>query len=221
MQSKPNTINHIYGVWPILRHKILLTPRRSYAELQQALQQAEKVTEHTLGELLALRQSQQLGNPSDTTDQQQMQQQHIQFMIKQVQRQGSGFAMLFVQLDNYQEISVNYGAATAKQVSELAMTRLAEAVRECDVVSQQADDKFLLLITNVSRIYDAVLVAEKLMQKLALLNGLCQPPLELSASIGISRCPEDGIDAELLMEKAAAAMLHAQSRGGNQFSLLR
>ncbi|KKO48296.1 hypothetical protein VT06_12215 [Arsukibacterium sp. MJ3] len=220
MQSKPNTINHIYGVWPILRHKILLTPRRSYAELQQALQQAEKVTEHTLGELLALRQSLQLGNPSDTTDQLQMQQ-RIQFMIKQVQRQGSGFATLSVQLDNYQEIYVNYGATTAKQVSELAMTRLAEAVRECDVISQQADDKFLLLITDVSRIYDAVLVAEKLMQKLALPNGLCQPPLELSASIGISRCPEDGIDAELLMERAAAAMLHAQSRGGNQFSLLR
>jgi GGDEF domain-containing protein len=28
-------------------------------------------------------------------------------------------------------------------------------------------------------------------------------------------------DASLLIERAAAAMLHAQHRGGNQFSLLR
>ena len=59
------------------------------------------------------------------------------------------------------------------------------------------------------------------MKKLALINGICQQPLSLAVSIGISRYPEDGTDAQVLTERAAAALLTAQHRGGNQFSLLR
>ncbi|KKO45120.1 hypothetical protein WG68_11840 [Arsukibacterium ikkense] len=220
MQSKPNGISHIYGVWPILHHKILLAPRRSYAQLEQALQRAEDLTERTLCEMLALRQSQQSAEHTDTPDKQHMRRQ-LQFMIKQAQRHSHGFALLFVQLDHYQNIGQRYGITVAKQVSELTLARMLAVVRECDSISQQADGQFLLLITDVSRIYDAVLVAEKLMQKLTLLNGICPEPLDITASIGISRFPEDGNDASLLIERAAAAMLHAQSRGGNQFSLLR
>ena len=220
MQSQPNTISHIYGVWPILRHNILLAPRPCYAQLKQALERAEALTERTLCELLALRQSQHSSDQSETSDKLQMQRQ-LQFMIKQAQRHSHGFALLFVELDHYQDIELHYGAAVAKQVSELTRARMLAVVRDCDSISQQADGQFLLLITDVSRIYDAVVVAEKLMQKLKLCSGICPEPLDITASIGISRFPEDGNDAMLLIERAAAAMLHAQSRGGNQFSLLR
>ncbi len=220
MQSKPNAINHIYGVWPILRHKILLAPRRSYAELQQALQRAEELTERTLCDMLALRQSQQLAEQSNTPDKLQMLRQ-LEFMIKQGQRHGKGFALLYVQLDHYPQFVQRYGVAVAKQVVELAQVRMLAVVRDCDSISQQADDQFLLLITDVGRIYDVVLVAEKLMQKLSLLHGICAEPLAITVSIGIGRYPEDGSNANLLIERAAAAMLRAQSRGGNQFSLVR
>lgn len=197
---------------------ILNLPRRSYAELQQALARAEKVTERTLCELLALRQEQQ-GNNTDIADKPQMQQQ-LRLLIKQTQRNGSGFAVLFVQLDHYQRVFQQHGAVLAKQLTELTLARLSDVLRECDIISQQADDQFLLLITDVKRIYDVVLVAEKLLQKLAVAHGLSLHPSALSVSIGISRCPQDGLDAGLLTERAAAAMLHAQHRGGNQFSLL-
>lgn len=200
--------------------KILTSPRRSYGELEQALQQAETVTERTLCELLALRESQQHVQNAETLDKRQLQHQ-LRFLIKQAQRHGSGFALMYVQLDHYQHIIDSCGLAIAQQVSELTLARLAALVRDCDTISRQADDQFLLLITDVSRIYDVVLVAEKLMQKLAMLNGLCQQPLGISCSIGVSRFPEDGSDSMLLIERAASAMRHAQSRGGNQFSLLR
>lgn len=217
MPDKLVAISRIHSVMP---HAplILNMPRRSYTELQLALARAEKVTERTLCELLALRQQQQ-GNNSDIPDKPQMQQQ-LRLLIKQTQRNGSGFAVLFVQLDHYQDVFQQHGAVVAKQLTELALSRLSDVLRECDIISQQADDQFLLLITDVKRIYDVVLVAEKLLQKLALANGLSLHHSALSASIGISRCPQDGVDARLLTERAAATMLHAQHRGGNQFSLL-
>ncbi|MEH8017352.1 GGDEF domain-containing protein [Rheinheimera muenzenbergensis] len=217
MQHKLSTISQVHAVGP-MPAKITTTPRRSYAELQQALVRAETTTERTLCEMLALRQS--LQENSDLANRSQIQQQ-LRSLIKQSQRNGSGFAVLFVQLDHYQDIYQQHGTRIAKQVCELTLARLASAVRTCDMVSQQADDQFLLLITDVKRVYDVVLVAEKLLQKLTQLDGLCQQPLVIEVSIGISRYPHDGTDATLLTERAAAAMLHAQHRGGNQFSLLR
>lgn len=218
MQPKNRPISHIYAVAPSVA-KITTLPRRSYAELQQALARAEAITERTLCQLLALQQNQQ----ADANDASGSLQVHHQLclLIKQAQRHNSGFAVLFVQLDHYQHIFQQYGAAKAKQVSELTLARLTALVRDCDIVSQLAGDQFLLLITDVKRIYDVVLVAEKLIQKLALLNGLCQQPLAIAVSIDISRYPEDGADARILTERAAAALLTAQHRGGNQFSLLR
>ncbi|HEX5792146.1 MAG TPA: GGDEF domain-containing protein [Rheinheimera sp.] len=218
MQHKASTISHIDCILPQLP-KILTLPRRSYAELQTALHLAERITERTLCELLALRQSGQSGNDAEVSATLQVQQ--LQFMLKLAKRYNKRFALLFVQLDHYQHIRSSYGAQLAKQVSDLVLARLTAVVRDCDSVCRQANDTFLLLISDVTRIYDAVLVAEKVMQKLASLTGLCQQPLVLSVSIGISRFPEDGNDAILLTERAAAAMLHAQHRGGNQFSLLR
>ena len=215
MQSKPGFISHIHSLLP-QESKILRQPRRSYAELQRALQRAEGITERTLCELLALRQSQQSGSDADTSVQQQ-----LRFMLKQAKRYNKGFALLFVQLDHFKQIRNSYGARLAQQVSDLVLARLIAVVRDCDSVCRQTDDTFLLLISDVTRIYDAVLVAEKVMQKLALLNGLVQEQLVLSVSIGISRYPEDGIEASLLIERAASALLHAQGCGGNQFSLLR
>ena len=219
MQSKPNVISHIYGELPV-RQKILLTPRRSYNELEQALHRAEQLTERTLVQLLTLQQQQQVARHSDTTDKLQIHRQ-LQFMIKQGQRHDKSFALLVVELDHYQQILAEYVAATARQVIELTQARMAGVIRDCDSISQQGDSQFLLLITDVTRIYDVVLVAEKLMQKLALLNGICPQPMSIEVSIGISRFPDDGNEAVLLVERAAAAMRHAQRRGGNQFSFLR
>lgn len=219
MQPKLSVISHIHGALPSTQ-KILLSPRRSYAELQQALQRAESITERTLCELLALQQSQLLGSKAEAADKLPIQPQ-LSYMIKQAQRHGSSFAVLFVQLDHYKNICDGHGPAVAKQVSEATLARMVATLRDCDSISQQADDQFLLLITDVSRIYDAVLVAEKLKQKLSILHGVSVMPLGITVSIGISRFPQDGNDAGLLIERAAAALLHAQNRGGNQFSLLR
>ncbi|WP_213997714.1 GGDEF domain-containing protein [Arsukibacterium sp.] len=219
MGSKPNSISHIGSAVPA-GSNILLSPRRSYNELEQALRRAEQLTERTLVELLALQQQQQQARDSDTTDKSQMQRQ-LHFMIKQGQRHEKRFALLLVELDHYQQILAQYGAATARQIVELALARMTGVIRECDSISQQGEGQFLLLITDVTRIYDVVLVAEKLMQKLALLNGICPEQLGIEVSIGISRFPEDGNEAGLLAERAAAAMRYAQRRGGNQFSFLR
>ena len=218
MQQKSSPISQVHAV-VALPAKIIISPRRSYTQLQQALAQAEAITERTLCEMLALRQS-QMGDNTNANAMLQSQQ-HLQQLIKQAQRNGTGFAVFYLQVDDYQTVANRYGAAVTQQVSELILARLLGAVRACDQVSKQADGQFLLLIKDVKRVLDTVLVAEKLLKKLAALNGLCHATHAISVSIGISRYPQDGADGITLLERAAAALLCAQQRGGNQFSLLR
>ncbi len=200
------------------QHQVSTQP--SYEKLQQQLQHAELTAERALNELLLLQQKLPLTQFVHASGSKLMQQQ-LQFLLRQAERHRSGFALMFVQLDHYKKIYDQHGPEMAKQVVEQTLTRLTATVRQCDSVIQLAHDQFLLLITDVARIYDTVLVAEKLIQQLAVVNSLSLPAAETSVSIGISRFPEDGKDAPLLIERAAASMLHAQSRGGNQFSLLR
>ncbi|SEA47411.1 GGDEF domain-containing protein [Alkalimonas amylolytica] len=195
-------------------------PERSYAELEQQLEQAEKITELALAELLAFRQSQLWGHDAATLSILRIQHQ-LQFILQHARRNNSQFALLFVQLDHAKSYHEMGDTQLIRQISELTLSRLSAAVRECDSISQLADDQFLVLITDVSRILDTVLVAEKLIRQLAIPHQLPLPASALSASIGISRFPEDGGDAVILLERATAAMQRAQSRGGQQFSLLR
>lgn len=219
MQNKRSEITQIHGALPLAK-KILLSPRRSYAELEQALQKAESITERTLCELLALQQSQLTAKNAEAVEKLKIQPQ-LNYMIKQAQRHGTSFAVLLVQLDHFKSIEDSHGAAVSHQVSEATFARIVATLRDCDSISQKADDQFLLLITDVSRVYDAVLVAEKLKQKLSILPDISVLPQGITVSIGISRFPQDGNDASVLIERATAALLHAQNRGGNQFSLLR
>lgn len=192
----------------------------SYAELKQQLEQAEKITERTLCELLALRQKQALEPPANTPGIVQIEAQ-LQFILKHAQRHSRGFALMFIQLDQFKALRDSCNSTFINEITAQTLACLSASIRQCDSISQLADDQFLLLITDVSRIYDTVLVAEKLLQKLDALHRFTLQTPELTTSIGISRFPEDGNDAMLLIERSAAAMLHAQHRGGNQFSLLR
>lgn len=139
MQQKISPINQVYAE-RALPAKIIISPRRSYSQLEQALAQAEAITERTLCEMLALRQR-PLGDNTNVIGVLQSQQQ-LRQLIKQAERNGTGFAVFFLQVDDYQAFAKRYGAAAAKQVSELILARLL-----CYARSSAAEISFLYCVS--------------------------------------------------------------------------
>ena len=95
-------------------------------------------------------------------------------------------ALLFVDLDDLKLVNDLQGHAAGDQVLQQVAQRLLRVVRAGDTVSRHGGDEFLLLLTEVARPVDAVLVADKLQAALAapvLVQGV---PLRGTASIGIS-----------------------------------
>jgi diguanylate cyclase (GGDEF)-like protein len=122
-------------------------------------------------------------------------------------------ALLFVDLDDFKLVNDLQGHAAGDQVLQQVAQRLLGVVRAGDTVSRHGGDEFLLLLTEVVRPVDAVLVADKLLAALTapmLVQGL---PLRVTASIGISLYPDDATDLRLLIQHADAAMYRAKRLG--------
>jgi predicted signal transduction protein with EAL and GGDEF domain len=97
--------------------------------------------------------------------------------------------------------------------------RLRECVRAGDTVARLGGDEFPIVLEGVSGPQDAVIVAEKIVDRL-------KPPMEIegqelhvTASIGISLFPADGSDAGSLVKNADVALYRAKDQGRNNYQL--
>jgi diguanylate cyclase (GGDEF)-like protein len=133
--------------------------------------------------------------------------------IALARRQGSQFAVLFLDLDNFKRINDTLGHAIGDEALKLVARRLRSTLRESDTVSRYGGEEFVVLLPNISCATDAEVIAQSLQNALASPSRAGPYRLELSASIGVSTYPEDGEDAQSLVGRADAAMYRAKARG--------
>lgn len=130
--------------------------------------------------------------------------------IANAKRRHDRLALLYVDLDRFKQINDTHGHAIGDLVLKRAAECMQSAVRESDTVSRHGGDEFLILLAEVSRLADVALVADKVLAALAVPTRFGEHVLSLHASIGISIYPDDGDNADLLIDRADAAMYHAK-----------
>ena len=137
--------------------------------------------------------------------------------IAGAKRRHARSALLFVDLNNFKQINDTLGHAVGDQVLKLAASRLAASVRAVDTVSRHGGDEFVILLPEVGQAGDAVAIADKLDATLAVATRVGDQLVRLTASVGISLYPDDGEDADTLIERADTAMYHAKRHGLRNF----
>jgi diguanylate cyclase len=132
-------------------------------------------------------------------------------------RSGGRLGLLFVSIDNFEEITDAMGHAVGDQVLTLASRRLNAGVRASDTVSRHGASDFLILLGAISDAADAIAVAESLVAALALPGIVGSASPRLKTSVGISVFPDDGDDPDGLVDRATAAMYRARRHGLGSF----
>ncbi|WP_077037184.1 EAL domain-containing protein [Pelomonas sp. KK5] len=127
------------------------------------------------------------------------------------------FMLLFIDLDHFKVINDSLGHDTGDVLLKTVAERLAGCVRSDDVVARLGGDEFVVLLETQGRgevLLDALLarVRERVGEPVSLQGR----QLHVTCSIGVSRFPEDGRDAETLLRKADAAMYQAKREGRNE-----
>ena len=133
------------------------------------------------------------------------------------QRHRRQVALLFLDLDYFKNINDSLGHVIGDQLLQSVADRLVECVRSTDTVCRQGGDEFVILLAEIERQQDAAQVAEKLLAALAVPHRIEAHELHLTLSIGISIYPDDGINADAVMQNADTAMYYAKAKGRNNY----
>lgn len=142
---------------------------------------------------------------------------HINYAIAMAQRHSKRVAVFFVDIDGFKLINDTYGHAMGDAVLQRVARQLESSVRASDAVGRHGGDEFLVVLAEVAHRRDVMTIAAKMLSALSKPDTTgSQMPL-LSASIGISLYPDDGIDAASLISRADSAMYLAKKNGRNRF----
>jgi diguanylate cyclase (GGDEF)-like protein/PAS domain S-box-containing protein len=132
-------------------------------------------------------------------------------------RDGRKLAVLFIDLDGFKKVNDTMGHRAGDELLVEVARRLRVGIRGSDTVSRLGGDEFAIILEKVEDADDAVLVADKLLGSLTAAITLEDRPIFVGASIGISLYPEDGEDAEGLLQHADTAMYQAKAEGKGRF----
>jgi diguanylate cyclase (GGDEF)-like protein/PAS domain S-box-containing protein len=125
-------------------------------------------------------------------------------------------AILSIDLDRFKMVNETLGHALANRLLQAVAQKLAEAMRDCDLLSRSSRDEFILVLPQlIHRQYVDYLIT-RILTLLAAPFDLEGHQLYCSLSIGVSLAPEDGLSAAELLQKAETALFQAKSRGKNQ-----
>jgi diguanylate cyclase len=120
-------------------------------------------------------------------------------------------AVAVIDLDRFKEVNDTLGHGNGDALlCELGL-RLGEAVRDGDTVARLGGDEFGIVLRGVTDHEGVRLTLERLLhviQREVEIRGL---PLTAEASIGFAMTPDDGTDAETLLQHADVAMYNAKS----------
>lgn len=125
--------------------------------------------------------------------------------------------VLFLDLDHFKDINDAFGHGVGDHLLQAIGTDIQSCVRATDTVSRYGGDEFVVLLPQIENIQNSILVAEKLLTKFAQPRFVGGHELPVTLSIGISVYPENGGDANTLIQNADAAMYTTKENGRNSY----
>jgi diguanylate cyclase (GGDEF)-like protein len=136
--------------------------------------------------------------------------------LQQLSAEGGQLAVLFIDLDHFKDVNDTLGHSVGDTLLASVTRRLESCIRPGDTLARLGGDEFICILEHIAGPATALEVADQLLELFREPFSVGDNQLYLSASIGISQAPLDGMDVDVLVRKADAAMYQAKAHGRNR-----
>ncbi len=142
---------------------------------------------------------------------------HNQDLVARLMHLGEGrmLALFWLDLDRFKEVNDLLGHPVGDRVLREIAERLSDVAPDNSNISRFGGDEFILLCEVADRKQSEMLASE-LHAEIMRPIRIDRERLEVNASIGIAVLPDDGTDADTLMQNADLALYHAKANGRKQ-----
>jgi diguanylate cyclase (GGDEF)-like protein/PAS domain S-box-containing protein len=133
------------------------------------------------------------------------------------QRYSRSLAVMFIDLDGFKPINDSMGHGVGDQILIEVARRMNQQVRPGDTVARLGGDEFVVILPDLAREEDVLLVVDRVIESIARPYKIAKIELRITASIGITLSDGSVEDPMLLIQQADLAMFKAKQQGRNNY----
>ncbi|WP_228895868.1 EAL domain-containing protein [Pseudoduganella aquatica] len=126
-------------------------------------------------------------------------------------------AVLFLDMDRFKNINDTLGHTIGDELLRQFSSRLVDCLRVRDTIGRFGGDEFAAILMLPEGAQNAIAVVDKIRESMRKPFDLKGHEVTVTASIGISVFPDDGADADTLIQYADTAMYRAKAAGRDAF----
>ncbi|RGQ37251.1 GGDEF domain-containing protein [[Clostridium] leptum] len=121
-------------------------------------------------------------------------------------------------IDDFKSFNDDYGHQYGDKILQKVGEKLRGAFRGTDIVGRIGGDEFIVFLEEISSREAIIRKAREVCGMFRKVGDEIGSPREITGSVGVACCPDDGLSFDSLLAKADQALYHAKKCGKNQFS---
>jgi diguanylate cyclase (GGDEF)-like protein/PAS domain S-box-containing protein len=137
----------------------------------------------------------------------------------QCERRNRSLAVAYLDLDGFKIINDTHGHHVGDELLVAVSQRMKETLRVGDTLARIGGDEFIAVMVDLEKIEDSKPVLERLLTAIAAPVTVDDSVMQVSASIGVTLYPQDGVEADQLIRHADQAMYIAKQAGKSRYHL--
>ncbi len=131
-------------------------------------------------------------------------------------RYGRKLSFILTDVDHFKSVNDTYGHPMGDQVLKGVARILKECARDTDVVARYGGEEFALVMPETDA-KGALVIAERIRDRVQKeIFQTEQGPLKVTLSLGLSTCPDNGLEKQGLIDLADQCLYFAKRHGRNQ-----
>ncbi len=138
-------------------------------------------------------------------------------LLLHAKRTQQRIAVMYLDLDGFKAVNDSHGHDVGDKLLIMSAERLRYAAREEDTIARLGGDEFMVVIGDIAEFSDVDRPASNIIRALSEPYRIDGDIIHVTASIGVSFYPDDGIDVDELIRRADQLLYEAKHAGKNRY----